>query len=66
MHASSLAQLTLAAQSQQPAAINALAQALVRAGETEQALAWYARGAAAGDATAQIEAGRMLAYGIGG
>ncbi|WP_146093338.1 2OG-Fe(II) oxygenase [Xanthomonas pisi] len=66
MHAPSLAQLTLAAQSRQPAAINALAQALVRAGETEQALAWYARGAAAGDATAQIEAGRMLAYGIGG
>ncbi|WP_115527396.1 MULTISPECIES: 2OG-Fe(II) oxygenase [Xanthomonas] len=66
MHASSLAQLTLAAQGRQPAAINALAQALVRAGETEQALAWYIRGATAGDATAQIEAGRMLAYGIGG
>ncbi|MCE4508921.1 2OG-Fe(II) oxygenase, partial [Xanthomonas hortorum pv. vitians] len=60
-----LAALTQAANGQQPAAMNALAQALVRAGQTEQALVWYARGAAAGDPTALIEAGRMLAYGIG-
>ncbi|KGK59165.1 2OG-Fe(II) oxygenase [Xanthomonas cannabis pv. phaseoli] len=65
MPAASLAQLTLAAHSRQPAAMNALAQALVRAGQPEQALAWYARGAAAGDVTARIEAGRLLAYGIG-
>ncbi|MBB3819881.1 hypothetical protein FHT03_003072 [Xanthomonas arboricola] len=65
MPASSLAQLTLAAHSRQPAAMNALAQALVRAGQPEQALAWYAHGAAAGDVTARIEAGRLLAYGIG-
>ncbi|CAD7739667.1 hypothetical protein LMG31886_29730 [Xanthomonas hydrangeae] len=60
-----LAALTQAANGQQPAAMNALAQALVRAGQTEQALVWYARSATAGDPTALIEAGRMRAYGVG-
>ncbi len=45
--------------------MTALAHALVRTGQPEQALAWYTRSAAAGDAGAQIEAGRMLAYGVG-
>lgn len=62
MQPSSLADLTRAAQRQQPGAINALAQALVRAGQPEQALSWYSRSAAAGDALAQVEAGRMRAY----
>ncbi|MCC4620417.1 2OG-Fe(II) oxygenase [Xanthomonas cassavae CFBP 4642] len=65
MHASSLDSLLLAAQSRQPAAMNALAQALIRSGQAEESLAWYLRSAATGDATAQIEAGRLLAYGIG-
>lgn len=59
------ADLTRAAQRQQPGAINALAQALVRAGQPEEALVWYLRSAAAGDALAQVEAGRMRAYGVG-
>ncbi|UDI82482.1 2OG-Fe(II) oxygenase [Xanthomonas citri pv. mangiferaeindicae] len=61
MQPSSLADLTRAAQRQQPGAINALAQALVRAGQPEDAFAWYSRSAAAGDALAQVEAGRMRA-----
>ncbi|MBB5737021.1 hypothetical protein FHT09_002793 [Xanthomonas arboricola] len=65
MQAPSLQQLAHAAQSAQPAAMTALGHALVRAGQTEQALDWYMRSAAAGDAIAQIEAGRMLAYGVG-
>lgn len=65
MQPSSLADLTRAAQRQQPGAINALAQALVRAGQPEDAFAWYSRSAAAGDALAQVEAGRMRAYGVG-
>ncbi|NIK43432.1 2OG-Fe(II) oxygenase [Xanthomonas arboricola] len=65
MQAPSLQQLTQAAQTAHPAAMTALAHALVRTGQPEQALAWYTRSAAAGDAGAQIEAGRMLAYGVG-
>lgn len=65
MQAPSLQQLTQAAQTSHPAAMTALAHALVRTGQPEQALAWYMRSAAAGDAGAQIEAGRMLAYGVG-
>ncbi|WP_372391157.1 2OG-Fe(II) oxygenase [Xanthomonas sp. NCPPB 3582] len=65
MHPPSLDSLLLAAQSRQPAAMNALAQALIRSGQAEESLAWYLRSAATGDATAQIEAGRLLAYGIG-
>ncbi|MFA4297658.1 2OG-Fe(II) oxygenase [Xanthomonas perforans] len=65
MQPSSFADLTRAAQRQQPGAINALAQALVRAGQPEEALVWYLRSAAAGDALAQVEAGRMRAYGVG-
>ncbi|WP_425527141.1 2OG-Fe(II) oxygenase [Xanthomonas vasicola] len=65
MQPSPLADLTRAAQRQQPGAINALAQALVRAGQPEEAFVWYSRSAAAGDALAQIEVGRMRAYGVG-
>ncbi|MCL1502533.1 2OG-Fe(II) oxygenase [Xanthomonas nasturtii] len=65
MQPSSLADLTRAAQGGHPAAINALAQALVRAGQPEEAVAWYSRSAAAGDALAQVEMGRMRAYGVG-
>ncbi|AOD14544.1 Hypothetical Protein PD5205_01478 [Xanthomonas fragariae] len=45
--------------------MNALAQALERAGQSEEAFAWYARSAAAGDTSAQVEAGRMWVYGVG-
>lgn len=65
MQPSPLADLTRAAQRQQPGAINALAQALVRAGQPEEAFVWYSRSAAAGDALSQIEVGHMRAYGVG-
>ncbi len=65
MDSHALSQLTHAAQNQAPDAMAALAHALVRTGRVEEAFSWYCRAAAAGDATARVEAGRMLAYGIG-
>ncbi|MEA9906185.1 2OG-Fe(II) oxygenase [Xanthomonas campestris pv. raphani] len=65
MDSHALSQLTHAAQNQAPDAMAALAHALVRTGRVEEAFSWYCRAAAAGDATARVETGRMLAYGIG-